>query len=136
MKAIGFIGEQQRSNKLPAFKTLLTDISHPKEIIDKVVSYLVSGVECLETFALEQDITENDLKIIGPSRFLTDGVWVWPSYYPYYLKKIPNLSIDESFLNYLHEKNFAKINPSEVNVEEAYHFLEKYLDIRTYKFHS
>lgn len=133
MKTIGFIAEQHRNDKLPGFNTLLTDTTNSIEVINKVVNYLVNGVLVFETFSIDEDITESELKLISRSGFLTDGVWVWPKYYAYYLKKVPNLSIDESFLEYLNDKNFAKINPIEVDIEEANNFLESYLSINTYR---
>lgn len=101
--------------------------------IEKVVNYLVHGKIFLELFSLDEDITTREFVTIGRACFLTDGTWVWPSYYSYYLKKHSNMYINESFLEYLNNRNFEKINPLNVNVQEANDFLTEYLDIRTYR---
>lgn len=41
---------------------------------------------------------------IGQRMYLTDGEWIWPSYYVYYLEKYPNIIVPTIFLDHVNAK--------------------------------
>src|SRR4028118_1969296 len=65
---------------------------------DKIINYLESGYSFTGVPLMLHDdegVAFNGLE------YLTDGVWIWPNYYAYYLKKYPSMKIEEEFINYL-----------------------------------
>ncbi|MFM7859303.1 MAG: hypothetical protein ACKO96_47125, partial [Flammeovirgaceae bacterium] len=51
-----------------------------------------------------------------PDSYYSDGSWIWPSYFPYYLIKFPRYPIDSEFIDFLLARNFQ---PSKIlNKEE------------------
>jgi hypothetical protein len=45
-------------------------------------------------------------ELIVPNCYYTDGNFVWPAYFSYYLRKYPNYKIDSDFLKHLEKNNF------------------------------
>lgn len=77
-----------------------------KDLLEMVLNYLSHGVNIVSWMHIIYDLRSNE--IIGEGHGIeTDGFWFWPSYLPYYLKKYPNFIIEDNFLNYLINKNFA-----------------------------
>lgn len=71
---------------------------------------------------------ENEEELVTTMGYFTDGEWVWPSYFSYYLKKYPNFPIDQDFINYLSDKNFEfKVSNELPNLLEQHEldFLQK-----------
>lgn len=70
-------------------------------IRETIFSYLSKGHTLFKYVSPVYDI---DGECIGPNIIYTDGIWVWPSYYLYYLRKhdatkIPVIFIDHIKLN-------------------------------------
>jgi hypothetical protein len=83
--------------------------------IEKVIRYLQKGALVLGWMGYFSDIKTK--KLIAPDAYYTDGVWVWPVYYPYYLKQFPTLQIDEDFVEYLIARNYVFVNGFEDRIE-------------------
>jgi len=49
--------------------------------------------------------------------YLTDGEWIWPSYYVYYLEKYPNIIVPKIFLDHVGTKKSV----GEISIEERYY---------------
>jgi hypothetical protein len=116
MKYVGFIKEHDKTidNAIP-----YNEITHlpnpPKGIIKKVrqyleikkvIRYLKKGVMLTGATGSVESL-ENNGEEIASWGFYTDGEWIWPEYFVYYLKKYPNFPIDKDFMNYLSDKNFT-----------------------------
>lgn len=43
---------------------------------------------------------------IAPHAYFTDGTWVWPSYFSFYLEKLPNYKVDSAFLEHIANYNY------------------------------
>ena len=66
------------------FRKLMHD--KPQFDEDKIVSYLESGTQLFATLlAIYDDFGEAEKFVGGPS-IVTDGVWFWRSYLPYFVK--------------------------------------------------
>jgi hypothetical protein len=106
MKYIGFVKEHDKNiaNAIH-FSQMINSTSLPNNLIEKVIEYLDKGILLFGAMGWFEDI-ENEGETITTMGYYTDGEWVWPSYFSYYLKKYPNFQIDEDFINYLSNKNF------------------------------
>ncbi|PSK93129.1 hypothetical protein [Taibaiella chishuiensis] len=106
MEYTGFIKEYDStlSNKSIDYFFNSSDLNI--DIVDKVVSYLSHGTSIVSWMHMIYDLYSNE--IIGEGHGVdTDGVWFWPSYLPYYLRKYPDFLIENKFLDYLIQKNFS-----------------------------
>lgn len=108
MKYVGFIKEQNNIPEASCFNEVIGASINTD--IDKVIKYLEKGMYCCGCLGVFNDLNNNDF--ICNHYYLTDGLYIWPSYFIYYLKKYPNYIIDNHFLNYLKTKKFVfkKIN--------------------------
>lgn len=105
MKLVGFIKELDNYDWASPLCNELGEESNAEELVNNIISYLEKGKLILGWMGYFVDLRTQDP--IAPHAFLTDGVWVWPSYYLYYLKMYPQYRLDNSFINYLREKNFV-----------------------------
>jgi hypothetical protein len=62
----------------------------------------------------------------GNLDYFTDGCFIWPVYYPYYLAKYPNFIISEKLYSYASSHNFVieKLSPQVVRKLERKFDLE------------
>ncbi len=51
-------------------------------------------------------VYDKDKECIGPLIYLTDGKFVWPSYYLFFLRKYKKLHIDNLFLKFMKSRKF------------------------------
>jgi hypothetical protein len=75
------------------------------------ISYLKQGVPVIKLLTSDDDA---DGTPIGQRKYLTDGEWIWPSYYVYYLEKYPNIIVPKIFLDHVN----AKKNVSAISYED------------------
>ena len=104
MILVGFIKEH---NPIPEAVALDELINNPLEIdkdIKKIITYLSGGELVLGLMGYFVDFKTNQK--IDPMGYYTDGIWVWPSYIVYYLKKYPYMSIDLDFISHVKSNNF------------------------------
>lgn len=104
MKLIGFIKEYNNLDEGIALDTLLDSKATAINDTEKVLDYLNQGILLLGWMGYFIDVRTKEL--IAPDSYFTDGVWVWPSYFPYYLKKYPSMQVDKEFITYLNAKSF------------------------------
>ena len=105
MKHIGFIKEHDQgiTNAIP-FGKVINSSNPPNDNIKKVISYLNKGIFLAGATGSFYNIHTKEPII--DIEYFTDGEWIWPAYFSYYLKKYPNFPIDQDFINYLSDKNF------------------------------
>ena len=104
MKLTGFIKEYNDIEGAITLESALhTELGN---IVDrnKVLNYLKGGHFLLGWMGYFFDVETKEP--IDPDSYYTDGVWVWPSYLPYYIKKYPNFAINHEFLEYMATKGF------------------------------
>jgi hypothetical protein len=111
MKMLGFIKEYNDLKESVGLDEFLSSRSQIAVDIDKVLQYLEKGELVLGWMGYFKDVKTQ--KPIAPDSYFTDGVWVWPAYFPYYLKMFPSTNIDESFVEYLVAKNYKFENDFE-----------------------
>jgi hypothetical protein len=111
MKLLGFIKEYNDLKESIELDTFLNSRSRIAFDIEKTIQYLEKGVLVFGWMGVFTDIKTN--QFIAPDAYYTDGVWVWPSYFPYYLKQFPLLYIDEDFAEYLIARDYLFVNDFE-----------------------
>lgn len=104
MKLVGFIKEHNCIKEAVAFEELVINGAMPSINSEKIVNYLNSGTLLLAWMGYFVD--KKTKKLIGPDSYYTDGIWIWPSYFSYYLEMHPSMKIDPDFLSYVENKNF------------------------------
>jgi hypothetical protein len=104
MKLLGFIKEYNNIKDAVNLDIWLNEKSSINTDSEKILQYLDQGVLLLSWMGYFTDVKTKEL--IAPDSYYTDGVWVWPSYLPYYLKKDSSLVIDKEFIEYLKNRNF------------------------------
>ena len=104
MKYIGFIKEEDKNiGSAKYFNEMFLTKDFTSTINNSIVAYLKNGHFLAGTMSF---IFDNEGKAIGPLEYFTDGQFVWPVYYPYYLQKYKNFLIDEDLLHHCHSNNF------------------------------
>jgi len=104
MKLVGFIKEHNSIVEAQEFSFIKGNNSRNQGIAEKIIDYLNSGVLVLAWMGYFMDLEDSSL--ISPDSYYTDGVYVWPAYFPYYLKKYPNYLIDDEFLSHISKNNY------------------------------
>jgi hypothetical protein len=111
MKLLGFIKEYDNLKESIELEIFLNSRAQKPIDIKKTIEYLEKGVLVFGWMGYCRDIKTKQL--IAPHAYYTDGVWVWPSYYPYYLKQFSSVHIDEEFVEYLIARNYKFVNDFE-----------------------
>jgi hypothetical protein len=71
----------------------------------KVVSYLKKGQFFGGVMTYLKDLFDGEN--IGGSEYFTDGTYVWPLYYAYYLEKYASVYLPDYFIEYLKSVNYT-----------------------------
>ncbi|MBE9602259.1 hypothetical protein [Pedobacter sp. MC2016-24] len=104
MKYIGFITENTKIEGSDSFAYMLSKPPNKDEdILKKVVKYLDEGVIIFGWMGYSYDFKTK--QPIAPDAYYTDGVYVWPGYYSYYLNTYSQ-ELDGDFVEYLRENKF------------------------------
>lgn len=122
MKPIGFLKEHDLGlSELKSVEQLLNPkISNNASMFGKLINYLETGVT---VWPLLVWLYDKDGTSIGPCSLKTDGRWIWPSYFVYYLKKHPNMEISLDFLDDVAENDFEVPDLSKKELLEAERYL-------------
>ncbi|RFM33186.1 hypothetical protein [Chitinophaga silvisoli] len=72
--------------------SLFSDSFLDKEKLSEICNYLESGVSIVRYIS---NLYDEGGELIGPNVIYTDGIWIWPSYYSFYLKKYPQILIPD-----------------------------------------
>ncbi len=113
MRLIGFIKEHNNIEEAVAFSDI-KDTDNNYQEITKIIDYLNDGILVLGWMGYFTDIEDREV-LISPDSYYTDGVYIWPKYFPYYLKKYPNMFIAKEFENHIIEKEFKIKKDIDIN---------------------
>ena len=104
MKYIGFIKEEDKNiPTAKALKEMFLEVNNDPKILKNVVAYLKNGIFLSGVMSF---IYDDEKLPIGSLAYFTDGQFVWPVYYPYYLEKYKNFIIDQDLLQHCVSNNF------------------------------
>lgn len=104
MKLVGFIYEYNPIPSSLPINSISKDKFNSDIDLDTIIQYLNSGKIVIGWMGYFFD-TETR-QPIAPDSYLTDGVWVWPSYLPYYLLKGFYGLLDIGFLDHIQQNSF------------------------------
>ena len=123
-KIVGFLIEHDNEVTNQTLEnSLVEETDNSQDLID-VIKYLNKGVLVCGWMGYFNDIITK--KPVAPWGYDTDGIWIWPNYYPYYLMRHREYKIDEGFLEYLKQKDYQFSKKISKNVIlEANDFLVK-----------
>ncbi|MCW3463672.1 hypothetical protein [Chitinophaga nivalis] len=116
MRLIGFIKEYEENLGGALFEEIQEASVNDPELINKIIAYLDKGKLVMAWMGYFMDLKTKDY--ILPHDYRTDGIWIWPSYFPYYLRFYPNYKLDKEFVDYLIEKDFLLETKKKINVRE------------------
>jgi hypothetical protein len=108
MKLLGFIKEYDNLKESIDLDEFLNSVSQKAIDFEKAIQYLEKGALVLGWMGYVTDVKTKQL--IAPDAYYTDGVWVWPTYFPYYLKQFPSVYINEDFVEYLVARDYNFLN--------------------------
>lgn len=107
MNVIGILKDHEPENKFAKALVELTYAPMAESTYnEQLISYLKQGVRTLKFLASDDDA---DGTPIGQRMYLTDGEWIWPSYYVYYLEKYSNIAVPKIFLDHVHSKKSVPV---------------------------
>ena len=98
MKLTGFIKEHNDIPEAEYFLSLPKVNILPHQLA-KATEYLSNGTLVLSWMGYFWDISNR--KIISSDSYYSDGEYIWPSYYPIYLRKLNKFYGDENLLKKL-----------------------------------
>jgi hypothetical protein len=111
MNVIGFIKDHDPHVKCSKeIKNLFSDKVISKERLLEITAYLKNGISIVRFIS---DVYDTDGEHIGPNIIYTDGLWVWPSYYTFYLNKYPQILIPEKLQSHIDLNNRKVISLSQ-----------------------
>lgn len=107
VKLVGFLDEYDEGKGFASIKDAFEKGLDNSYFASKVLKHLEYGKIVFACMHYIQDWETDELLV--PHGYFTDGKWVWPSYFPYYLKKHKDYKIDDQFLEYLKQRNFKPV---------------------------
>lgn len=104
MKLVGFITEHDKALSSTMFKEIYGGCNNDPVLINKILEFLSEGTLIMAWMGYFKDLETNEYA--EPHAYYSDGTWLWPSYFPYYIRKHSNYNLDVDFVAYLIGKNF------------------------------
>jgi len=98
MNIIGFLKNHDLETRCSQDIILSAKNINPDNELDLVISYLKKWSILIACTLWLTDIDGED---IGEYIIYTDGEWIWPSYYSFYLRKYNSIKIPDEFINYI-----------------------------------
>lgn len=112
MKLVGFIKEYDNiEDALPFHQMVYGSRLHPGVVRDRLNRYMAAGQKVFAWMSFCSDLETGES--ICPNAYYTDGVWVWPAYFKYYLEVSNSIYVAPEFLTYLENRDFMFEAPDE-----------------------
>lgn len=112
MKFTGFIKEHDNIKEAIPIKDIQIGGNYDRNLLPKILNYLDDGILIFSWMGYVNDIETQ--KLIVPHGYYSDGVWIWPSYLPYYINKYSSFRLDPDFLKHLSVNNFKVVNKGNI----------------------
>ncbi len=104
MKLIGFIKEYNDIPDAMPFAAFVQDSGKCHVDVVRLTKYLEMGELLLGWMGYFKDLETGEL--IDPDSYFTDGCYIWPAYFKYYLAKYPKYKISTDFMKHVIKNNY------------------------------
>lgn len=104
MKLVGFLSEHNEYLENTS-KEYLFDLSTSEK--EEIITYLEKGIMFIPFLHWINDMDTK--KPIGPQIIRTDGIYIWPDYFKYYLQT-NRAFVDKGFLEHIKIYHFQNLN--------------------------
>jgi len=104
MNYVGFIKEYDNIDEAIPYNSLFREKENNIDLTKNIIDYLNNGILFFGWMGYIKDLKDNELAV--PQDYYTDGNWIWPAYFPFFLTKYTNVYIDPAFKNYLTSNKF------------------------------
>jgi hypothetical protein len=98
LKRAGFFRESRSDHSLPSIHEFVHDVAQDDE--GRTATYLRSGVLHIASPGPAFDVLSSTREVAGAQHLLTDGVWVWPADYAYYVEKY-HCKVPDEFVEHM-----------------------------------
>jgi hypothetical protein len=120
MKLVGFIKEHENIEEALSFIDIINESFVNQEgTLKRIIEYLNKGSLVIGMMGFFTDFKTGEKSVTAG--YYTDGVWLWPNYFPYYINKYPDIYINNDFLEYLQKQDFKLENKGNI-LEKATQF--------------
>ncbi len=130
MKCIGFLdihdADIKCSKSIDELILFSKDYKNTREDTLNSIAYLEGGIPLIKFIS---PIYFND-EHVEPYIIYSDGTWIWPSYYIHYLKKLPNVLINDRFIEHIKLNQFQVPTLSTTERHYLEYILTKLLNIK------
>ncbi|SMD08375.1 hypothetical protein [Pedobacter africanus] len=104
MKYVGFIKENTNIKEAISFEDMIkSKADYDHETLKKIKSYLSNGLLVFSWMGYTQDPIKK--VFIAPDGYSTDGEWIWPDYYYYYIDNY-SIEVDREFFMHMSKVGF------------------------------
>ena len=127
---IGFIFDYDPNISIAKkISEMLLPVKVDRGLKEDVIKYLSSGTFLSGAMSY---IYDDENKPIGDLNYYTDGVFVWPSYYIYFIKKYDNFEITKALIDQAKKSNFLSDEVSREKLIELENvFLQEWIKKKT-----
>lgn len=102
MNVVGFIMEHDSNLECAKeLSDMRTGEPLSDDILDKLIVYMRQGIQMMKTISTRYDTDGEDTRARS---YMSDGEWIWPEYYAFYLKKYPGIQVPQAFLDHVLSK--------------------------------
>lgn len=103
---VGHLNTEERN--LPSLSVeeyFSENVKRDATLLKEVIKYLRSAPDCAGVMNLVNDVFTGD--VIDGAIYLTDDIYIWPIYFPYYIEKYPDkVFIPSDFIDHLIKNDF------------------------------
>jgi hypothetical protein len=127
MNTIGFLTIHNPGNPCSKDLNSLLATKQDKEEPLEIIAYLNKGIPVIQFIS---SLYEKSGELIGPNVICTDGLWIWPGYYSYYLKKYPQILVPEAFKEHVKSNGQREIGLDQNEKKYAEYVIAKMLGVK------
>lgn len=128
MNAIGFLINHDPHIPCSRDITSLFSSQEEQKELSGVVTYLNNGVPIIKFIS---SIYDESAELIGPNIIYTDGLWVWPGYFGFYLERYSQIVVPEAFLLRIESNRDRRIDLNEGEKMYVEYMIAKLLGIKS-----
>ncbi|GAA0891743.1 hypothetical protein GCM10009122_14220 [Fulvivirga kasyanovii] len=124
MKFVGFIKEEDKNIQgAKPFFEMFNGMDLDENSRKRIIEYLTNGHVISATMTFVRDLKDGEG--IGGLTYHSDGKFIWPIYYVFYLSKYSNFKLDKDFVDYAKSQDYVMKNIGKQELMEIENFFEQ-----------